>query len=65
MDAVTFVLYAWLQAGIQQVMWAYETLEDRAYGNDFRLASLLEILGLDVQLDDMLASTLRTEFEAL
>lgn len=65
-DAVSFLLYAWLRAGIQQLLWAYETLEDQApYAGDFRLALLLEILGLDVQLDDLLTDKLRTEFENL
>ncbi|MBE7450919.1 MAG: hypothetical protein HS111_19120 [Kofleriaceae bacterium] len=65
-DAVTFLLSSWLQAGIQQIFWAYETLEDRSrYENNFRLATLLEILGLDVQLDDIVVSKLTTEFDDL
>jgi hypothetical protein len=63
-DAVAFALGTWLRIGLLQLLEAFRLLEDAdAFGGDFRLATLLEIAGLSVSLDDDTVQALRVKFE--
>jgi hypothetical protein len=61
--AVLFVLGTWLQLGLRQLLDAFAVIEDdKIFGGQFRLAQILEILGLDVALDDDIVTALKTTF---
>ena len=63
-ETLLFVLQTWLHVGLLHVLRAFEVLEsDAEYGGKFRLATLLEIAGLDVSLDDDTARELAVTFE--
>jgi hypothetical protein len=63
-DTMVFVLGTWLRVGLLQLRSAFEVLEDtEPYAGDFKLATLLEIGGLQVSLDDKTAQALRVTFE--
>jgi hypothetical protein len=62
-EAILFLLYSWLRLGLHQLLQAFELIEDDApFGGAFRLAQLLEIIGLDVALDDKTVAALRSTF---
>jgi hypothetical protein len=59
-DAVMFILYSWMRIGLRQVLQAFEMLEDdKPYAGKFKLAELIDIMGLDVSLDDKTLERLR------
>jgi hypothetical protein len=61
--AVLFVLATWLQFGLRQLLEAFAVIEDDTiFDGKFRLAQILEIIGLDVALDDKTVKELKTKF---
>jgi hypothetical protein len=63
-DALLFVLQTWLRVAMTQLLRAFDVLEDsEPFGGEFRLATLLEIVGLEVGLDDKTAAALAVKFE--
>jgi hypothetical protein len=63
-DVIVFVLSVWLHVATVEMLRVFEVLEDSTpYDGHFRLATLLEIAGLQVSLDDKTVEELRTTFE--
>jgi hypothetical protein len=63
-DALLFALQTWLDVGLLHILRAFDVLEDDApFDGKFRLATLLEIAGLDVSLDDETARAVAATFE--
>jgi hypothetical protein len=57
------VLTTWLQFGLRELLEAFAVIEDdKIFGGQFRLAQILEIIGLDVALDDDIVTALKTTF---
>jgi hypothetical protein len=55
-----FVMFSWMRIGLRQVLQASELMEDDApYAHQFRLAELIDIMGLDVALDEKTLERLR------
>jgi hypothetical protein len=52
-DAVMFVLYSWLRIGMHHLLSAFELIhDDKPFNGKFKLADLLDVLGIDVSLKD-------------
>lgn len=59
-DAVMFLMYSWMRVGLRHVLQAFDMLEDdKPYAGKFKLAELIDIMGLDVSLDDKTLERLR------
>ncbi len=59
-DAVMFVLYAWLRIGMQHLLSVFELIhDDKPFGGKFKIADLLDVLGIDVDLKDKEALALK------
>ena len=51
--AVMFVLYTWLRIGMQHLLSVFELIhDDKPFGGKFKIADLLDALGIDVDLKD-------------
>jgi hypothetical protein len=62
-NAVLFLLAVWLQFGLRELLEAFALIEDSGpYGGQFRIAQILELVGLDVALDDKTVAALKTTF---
>ncbi|GIH08303.1 hypothetical protein Rhe02_63700 [Rhizocola hellebori] len=62
-DAVMFLLYTWLRVGVRHFGEMFDLLnDDQPYGKVFKLADLLDILGLDLPMDDQTLASLRATF---
>ncbi len=63
-EILLFIIQVWSRAALHQALRAFELVEDaRPFDGAFSLASLLEVLGLNVALDDHTIQNLRVEFE--
>lgn len=63
-EVLLFITQVWSRAALHQALRAFELLEDaQPFNGTFSLASLLEVLGLNVALDDRTIQNLRVEFE--
>jgi hypothetical protein len=59
-DAVMFVLYTWLRIGMQHLLSAFELInDDKPFDRKFKIADLLDVLGIDVDLNDKEALALK------
>jgi len=59
-DAVMFVLYSWLRIGMHHLLSAFELIhDDKPFNGNFKLADLLDVLGIDVSLKDAEALALK------
>jgi hypothetical protein len=59
-DAVMFVLYSWLRIGMHYLLSAFELIhDDKPFNGKFKLADLLDVLGIDVSLKDAEALELK------
>lgn len=59
-DAVMFVLYSWLRIGMHHLLTAFELIhDDKPFDGKFKLADLLDVLGIDVNLKDAEALALK------
>ncbi len=62
-DAILFALYTWLRVALDELVGVFAVIEDTApFGGQFRIAELLEVLGLDVALDDPAVAALKRRF---
>jgi hypothetical protein len=62
-DAILFLLYTWLRMGLHRALLGFKLIEDsEAFAGQFRVADLLDILGLDIALDDATVAALKTQF---
>jgi hypothetical protein len=62
-EAIMFLLYCWLRLGLRQLGEMFNLIQDdQPYGKVFRLADLLEIMGLDVAVDDQTLTSLKATF---
>jgi len=60
-DAVMFLMFSWMRIGLRHVLQAFDMLEDnKPYGGKFRLAELIDVMGLDVALDEKTLERLRS-----
>jgi hypothetical protein len=60
-DAVMFLMFSWMRIGLRHVLKAFDMLEDdELYGGKFKLAELIDIMGLDVALDEKTLERLRS-----
>jgi hypothetical protein len=63
-DAMSFILDCWMRIALDLSMSAFTEMDYATpFGGEFRLATLLEVLGLDVSLDDPAVKAARVEFE--
>jgi hypothetical protein len=63
-DAMSFILDCWMRIALDLALSAFAEMDDATpFGGDFRLATLLEVLGLDVALDDPAVKAARVEFD--
>ncbi|MGW2937489.1 hypothetical protein ACWDA7_38010 [Streptomyces sp. NPDC001156] len=59
-DAVMFVLYTWLRIGMNHLLSAFELIhDDKPFDGKFKIADLLDVLGIDVDLKDKEALALK------
>jgi hypothetical protein len=59
-DAVMFVLYTWLRIGMHHLLSAFELInDDQPFDRKFKIADLLDVLGIDVDLNDKEALALK------
>jgi hypothetical protein len=60
-DAVMFLMYGWMRIGLRHLLQSFDMLEDdEPYEKKFKLAELIDIMGLDVALDDKTLERLRS-----
>ena len=65
-NALAFVLFSWVRVAVREFGGMIAVLEDRTpfKGNELNLATLMEVLGLDIPLDDPTVDALRARFTA-
>jgi hypothetical protein len=62
-DAVFFILYTWLRIGMHHLIQAFNLVhDDKPFDGKFKIADLLDAMGIDVALDDKILATVKAVF---
>jgi hypothetical protein len=62
-DAIFFFLYTWLRIGMHRLIEAFNLVhDDKPFDGKFRIADLLDAMGIDVNLNDKILDSVKTAF---